>query len=278
MPNQHPIIGIVTDFGEKGTHYIASMKGVILSLSEDVTLIDISHDITPFSLLETSYLIFTMYHYYPSGSVFLIVVDPGVGSQRKIVALQTHSSHYFVGPDNGIFTHLLSSDKIEKVVSVENNAFFRENISQTFHGRDVMAPVAAHLAMGTELEKFGPELSPHELKTLSIRPQFYESKGKIEGIIQYIDSFGTATTNIAIDDYQQIKNTSIRLKPNSKITLIFDGMEYRAEFCTHFSEVEEGNYLFLKGSYGYLEIAKNQGNASKKIGLNLGDQITLEFS
>ncbi|MGV9204970.1 MAG: SAM hydrolase/SAM-dependent halogenase family protein [Promethearchaeia archaeon] len=276
MPNKN-LIGLVTDFGEKGAHYIAGMKGVILNISQDIKLIDISHDITPFSVLETSYLIFTMYQYFPANTVFLIVVDPGVGTSRKIVTLKTHSSHYFVGPDNGIFTHLFSSNNIKEVVSVENEEYFREKISQTFHGRDIMAPVSAYIALGVNLDQLGPKLEVQDLHQVPLDFTFHQESGRIEGIIQYIDSFGTATTNLKLDDDLKLENTSIQIEPSSEMTLISKNKEYSAKFCTHFSEVNPGELLFLKGSYGYLEIAKNQGNAASETRLSVGDPIVLKL-
>ncbi|MFO8020357.1 MAG: SAM-dependent chlorinase/fluorinase [Promethearchaeia archaeon] len=277
MSNQDPIVGIITDFGEKGAHYVASMKGVMLSLSKEIKIIDISHDITPFSILETSYFIFTTYKYFPPKSAFLIVVDPGVGSSRKILALETDSMHYFVGPDNGIFTHLLSSNVIRTAVSVENKEYFRDKVSQTFHGRDIMAPVSAYLASGIELDQLGPEIPLKDLHQLSIISHYRQKSRQIEGMIQHIDSFGTATTNIKMDDEFKIENTSIQIKPSSEITLIYENKEYSANFSSHFSEVDLGELLFLQGSYGYLEIAKNQGNAAAEIGLSVGDHIILDL-
>ena len=127
------IIGLVTDFGAKGHHYVASMKGVILKINPKVKIIDISHNIAPFSIIETSYIVKTTHKYYPEDTVFIVVVDPGVGSSRKIVAIKTVNNQFFVGPDNGIFSNVFSPDDIVECVTVENQNYFFKPISKIFH-------------------------------------------------------------------------------------------------------------------------------------------------
>ncbi len=139
------IIGLVTDFGAKGLHYVASMKGIILKINPKVKIIDISHNIAPFSIIETSYVVKTTHKYYPEDTVFIVVVDPGVGSSREIVAIKTVNNQFFVGPDNGIFSNVFSPDDIVECVTVENQNYFFKPISKIFHGRDIMAPVGAYI-------------------------------------------------------------------------------------------------------------------------------------
>ncbi|MFX1256615.1 MAG: S-adenosyl-l-methionine hydroxide adenosyltransferase family protein [Promethearchaeota archaeon] len=260
------IIALISDFGPKGQHYVASMKGVILKINPKVKIIDISHNISSFSIIEASYLIKSTYKYFPKNSVFLIVVDPGVGSAREIIAIETESHYYFVGPNNGIFHNSLESDNINKCVKIENDEYFHKPVSSTFHGRDIMAPISAYITKGISLEKLGTRL---DLKDLVKYPMEYKERGdnKISCSIQYIDNFGNIITNIKGEMLSLVEGKILIIKRKKG--------ENQGKFVRYFEGVPKNSLLFLIGSSGFLEISINQGNASKYLDLKVGDIIEI---
>ena len=159
------IIALLTDFGTRGQHYVAAMKAVILKFNPLVNIIDISHQISSYSILEASYVLKATYKYFPEDTVFIIVVDPGVGSSREILALKTSTNYFFIGPDNGIFPNVFDASKISECVIVNNTDYFNHPISPTFHGRDIMAPVAAYITRNKHpaLSDLGPYFNYNNL-------------------------------------------------------------------------------------------------------------------
>ncbi len=263
------IIGLITDFGPKGQHYISSIKGVILKINPEINIIDISHNITPFSIIEAAYIIKTVYKHYPKETVFIVVVDPGVGSSRAILGIETIDDYYFVGPNNGIFLNVFSITQISKCIDITNAEYFNNPVSNLFHGRDIMAPVGAYIANGVDLSTFGIEIDvnkiihhPIELKRISDK--------EIRCTIQYIDNFGNITTNIEASSIPLKENVIIKIKLQNKT-------EVSGKFVNFFEEGSENTLLFLVGSSGYLEISKNQGNAAVDLNLRVGDVISIIF-
>ncbi len=269
------VICLLTDFGLKGQHYVASIKGVILKINPDINIIDITHNITPFSIIEASYILKATYKHFPEESIFINVVDPGVGSSREILAIKTLSKHYLIGPNNGIFSGNFAKD-IDECIEIQNDDFFNKPISNTFHGRDIMAPVAAHLISGISFKKFGPKFNIKNLKGIPFTFKINNEKRIIQCIIQYIDSFGNATTNIPMDN-NKIHNSEITLNEGKEIIIEIKEKTFKGFFNLNFSSVPVGSLLFLVGSTGFLEISINQGNASKKLGLKLGDNTTIKL-
>lgn len=270
------IIGLVTDFGAKGHHYVASMKGVILKINPEVDIIDISHNITPFSIIETSYIVKTTHKYYPEDTVFIVVVDPGVGSSREIVAIKTINNQFFVGPNNGIFSNVFSPDDIDECVTVENHNYFLKPISKIFHGRDIMAPVGAYITKNVPLNNFGPSFNPLKFVKYPLKYEISPKNKKITCVIQYIDTFGNLTTNMSLQE-NRILGTSIVLEHGKEIVMLYKNQEYRGKFTSHFESVPPKSILFVKGSSGYLEVSINLGNAAKEIRIELGDEISFSF-
>ena len=268
------VVALLTDFGPLGQHYIASMKAVILKINPNIKIVDISHTISPYSILEASYLIKATYRYFPEYSVFIIVVDPGVGSEREILAFQTNTNFYFIGPNNGIFYNLFNKNDIKECVIITNENYFIKPVSNTFHGRDIMAPVGAHILNGVPLRNFGESFDPDNFVHYNISYEVFEEKKKINCIVQYIDSFGNGTTNIPIEN-NSITGTSLKISEGDTLRLHLKNQEVKGTFSSHFAKVRKGSILFSKGSSGYLEIAINQGNASEQIGFKLGDTITV---
>jgi S-adenosylmethionine hydrolase len=250
------------------------LKGVILKINPNVKIIDISHNISSYSIIEASYLLRTSYKYFPEYTVFIIVVDPGVGSSREILALKTNSNFFFVGPNNGIFFNLFNKKEIKECVLVNNDNYFIKPVSSTFHGRDIMAPVGAHIINGVPLSNFGDQFDPDNIVEYQISLEVLEEKKLINCTIQYIDSFGNITTNIPLDN-ETIQGTSLEIKEGDNLAIKLENQEYKGIYSSHFAKVPRGSFLFLKGSSGYLEISINQGNAAEHIGLKVGDIITI---
>lgn len=272
------IIGLVTDFGQKGQHYVAAMKAVILKINPLVKIIDISHMITPYSIIEASYILKSTYTYFPHGSIFISVIDPGVGSSREIIALKTKSNYYFIGPDNGIFPNFLSAHEISDCRRIQNKDYFNHPISPTFHGRDIMAPVGAYIAKN-EVFPLSDLGSTVEFNNLIKTPVIYEldlENSIITCSIQYIDSFGNGTTTIQVVD-DRIEDLDTTLVEGAKIKLFIKEEKHEGIFTSHFSSVPINTLLFLAGSSGFLEISLNQGNASKKLGFKSGETISVQI-
>ena len=268
------VIALITDFGTRGLHYVASMKGVILKINSNVSIVDITHDISSYSIIETAYLIRSSYKHFPKKTVFIIVVDPGVGSSREILAIKSKSDHFFIGPNNGVLTPL--TEKILMCVEVRNEKYFNQPISNTFHGRDIMAPVAAHITKGIALKELGPYFDIEKIKKFPISYKIDELNKRIEASIQYIDSFGNVTTNIPIRS-NFIKGTALSIVSGTKIKVKFKSLIYEGKVATHFSTEPKNTFLFLIGSSGFLEISKNQGNAAKDLSLQIGDNIEIHL-
>ena len=268
------IIALLTDFGSRGLHYVASMKGVILKINPHALIVDISHDVSSYSIIETAYLIKSCYKYFPKGTIFVIVVDPGVGSSREILAIKSKSNHFFIGPNNGIFSNILKAEKILTCVEVKNEKYFNEPVSHTFHGRDIMAPVAAHVTKGVTLNDLGPYVEVQDIKNVPMIYEIDEDNKEIEATIQFIDSFGNATTNIPIRN-NFVKGTALSLPFGSKINVQFKNKIYEGRLKTHFSTEPKNTIFFLIGSSRFLEISKNQGNAAEHIGFKVEDTITV---
>ncbi|MHA1931463.1 MAG: SAM hydrolase/SAM-dependent halogenase family protein, partial [Promethearchaeota archaeon] len=241
-------------------------------------IIDISHNISPYSIIEASYILKTTYKHFPKATVFIVVVDPGVGSTRKILAIKTISNYFFIGPDNGIFPNTFNITEISECRLIQNEEYFNNPISPTFQGRDIMAPVGASIAKYTNfpLSDLGPKIAFPSLIKLPIIFKLDQENRSIESSIQYIDSFGNVTTAIPMNE-NKIKNSDLTLEDKTKISIFNNNNKYEGIFTSHFSIVPKDSILFLVGSTGFLEISINQGNAAKKLGFKVGDIITIRL-
>ncbi len=273
---QENAICLLTDFGPKGEYYVASMKGVILKHNPSVKLIDISHNVSSYSVIEASYLLKNTYKYFPKGSVFVVVVDPGVGSSRKILAIRTKQDYFFIGPDNGIFPNAIELSEISECVSIENGNYFEKPVSSTFHGRDIMAPVAAYLTKGIQLNTLGPKINLNTIAKVPIPFEIILEKKEIKCSIQFIDSFGNGTTNVSVIN-NEIVGSKWSLKENEVLELKFNNKSFNGKFTSHFAQASLKEFIFLIGSGGYLEISLNKDNAAKAIGFKVGDIISIHL-
>jgi len=249
------IITLLTDFGIED-EYVGIMKGVILSINPSAVIVDITHHISPQDIMDAAYRIKSSYKYFPEKTVHLIVVDPGVGSARPIIAAQIEG-HYLLAPDNGILTPLLDDGDIDNVVYVENSEYFLDSVSRTFHGRDIFAPVAAHISKGLGIMNLGRPANIKELVRFSVAKPFVSDNGELAGIIISIDHFGNLITNI---DYAVFKKFRDTFCCGKEIDFIV-GSKSVTGLSESYSSVKSGMPLAITGSRGYLEIAVNCGSA-----------------
>lgn len=254
-----PIITLLTDFGLRDG-YVAAMKGVILSLAPEAVLVDISHDLPPQDVTAAAFVLASCWQFFPEGTIHLAVVDPGVGSNRRAVAVAAQG-HSFVAPDNGLLSLALAEAPSFDAVTLTNPLYWRTPTpSHTFHGRDVFAPVAAHLAKGIPLAALGEPLG--DLVRLPWPQPLPLAAGGWRGEVVYIDRFGNAITNL----------------PGALVEPYREGWFYAGPFRLRglagtYAEVEPGTPLALIGSHGYLEIAIREGNAAQKGNLQVGTPV-----
>jgi S-adenosyl-L-methionine hydrolase (adenosine-forming) len=256
-----PVITLLTDFGLKDT-YVASMKGVILEICPDARLIDISHLVPPQDVRTGAYLLASVASDFPSGTIHLAVIDPGVGTQRRGLAIGA-DGRFFVGPDNGLFSWVLRPATIWEAYSLENPAYWRTTVSRTFHGRDIFAPVAAHLALGLPACALGPPCTPQR----PLWGDVVESEEEILGEIIHIDHFGNAVTNVP---QEVIERFAAGLR-----TTVWVGALGIATIVETYGDQEPGRVMALIGSSGHLEIAINQDSAAEKYRLRRGDPVRI---
>ncbi len=256
------IITLTTDFGLRDP-YVGQMKGAILKRNITARIIDLTHGISPHDVLGAAVAIRTSYRYFPKGTIHLIVVDPGVGSQRGILAA-AGDHQLFIAPDNGLLTLLALENTIEAVHRVENSSLFPSEVSGTFHGRDIMAPIAAALAGGLPLNKVGPETTFTKCVQLDI-PDPVIDRQSITGQVMHIDHFGNIRTTI------NTRHLS-RFQPSS-FAGIRIGNHAIDSILSTYSEQPPGELIALIDSSGYLELAENRGNAARLTGCKPGDKV-----
>ncbi len=245
-----PIITLITDYGTRD-HYVGALKGVILGLAPDVRIVDVTHEVEPYNVLHAAFVLRQIWPWYPPGTVHLAVVDPGVGSERRIV-LGRYDGRCVVAPDNGLVTLVHRDWPAEALHVVENRAFFLAEPSATFHGRDIMAPVAAHLANGVNPSELGPMTDRLEMLPISSRAE--ATTGGLRGCVLHVDHFGTLVTNILEEQLVERGGSS----PAPEV--LVNGKSIGPLRST-FSEVCSGEPIALMGSCGLLEVAVNQGRA-----------------
>jgi S-adenosylmethionine hydrolase len=260
------IITLLTDFGTED-EYVGLMKGVILSIHPRAAIVDITHQIVSQDVVQAAYTIHASYRYFPPGSVHLIVVDPGVGTGRAVLALEMQK-HFFIAPDNGILTRLLDDGDTTELVRITNTDYFLNPVSRTFHGRDIFAPVCAHVAKGVALSRLGTQMRPHEIVRLDNLQARLLQNGEIVGEIIAIDHFGNLISNIEtrqLAQYRQADQTAgLKIRIGSHV---IHGMS------DTYGNVPSNTALALIGSRGYLEIAVNCGSAARQLNVRRGDTV-----
>ncbi|MBP1698907.1 MAG: uncharacterized protein H6Q41_4095 [Deltaproteobacteria bacterium] len=255
-----PIITLLTDFGTKD-HYVASMKGVILSINPRCLLIDITHQVSPHDIREGAFILSNAYSHFPKGTIHLAVVDPGVGGARRPLLLVTQN-YFFMGPDNGLFTMISRKERVDQIIALDKKKYHHPEVSTTFHGRDIFAPVAAHLSMGVKPNVLGHKID--SLFCLGFEGPFVK-EGKLLGEIVHIDTFGNLVSNI--DEGGHIR--FIQGRP----FVIRVGGEIIRGLKKGYWEGKKDEPIALFGSGGFLEISVKEGNAQKMLKMKRGDPI-----
>ena len=252
------MITLTTDFGLKDP-YVAEMKGAIFTINPDAKLVDITHDVEKFNIRVGAFMLASAAPYFPKGTVHLAVVDPGVGTERRAILVQTKTG-FFVGPDNGVLMLAAQNQGIKHIYELANPKFMLPKVSSTFHGRDIFAPAAAYLDKGVKPHEFGPEV------TDPVTPQYATVKKKnntLIGEVLHIDGFGNIITNIPEKELATPKTVKVKLR----------NVSLKLAFAKTYAQAKPNEPIALIGSHGFLEIALNQGNAAEKFSAEVGDAV-----
>jgi hypothetical protein len=262
----NPIITLTTDYGT-GDHLAGVLKGVILGIAPNATLVDISHHVIPYDLLDGALTIGAAYQYFPPRTIHLVIVDPGVGTHRRPI-LVSGEQHYFVAPDNGVLSLIYEREPTVSVRHITADHYFLNPVSTTFHGRDVFAPVAAWLAKTFQTEAMGEEITDYTRFTL---PRPKPDGSILRGVVLRVDSFGNLMTNFTVGDLPKT------VLAGGNIALELAGKRIEKVVGT-FAQGAAGEPIAILGSSGFLEISVNQGHASRALGVNRGTEVTLALA
>jgi hypothetical protein len=258
------IITLTTDYGTND-HLVGTLKGVILKINPEVTLVDITHNVTPFDLLDGALAIGAAYSYFPPKTIHIVVVDPGVGTERRPL-LVSANNQYFVAPDNGVLSVIYEQEQANMVVRHANaEHYYLQPVSKTFHGRDIFAPVAAWLSKGWQTPSMGDEIQ--DFKRFAL-PRPKESEGTVKGVVMRADAFGNLITNFKQEDLPEaaVGTGAINLQAGNQAV---------TRFVETFAQGNNSEPFAYLGSSGYLEIGVNKGNASRALGLGRGTPVIL---
>ncbi len=260
-----PIITLTTDFGEG--HYVGALKGAILDVCPDASIVDITHNVASHDILEGAFNLLCCYSYFPAGTVHLAVVDPGVGSDRRGIVVATEK-YSFVGPDNGLFSFIFERETVHRVFSVESEKYLRKPVAPTFHGRDVFAPVAAWLVRQTEPEAFGPEITDFvQSATLQVEKK---EPDRLEGEVVYVDRFGNIITSITPEKVSEL------LRQSGSPRFLVNGRKI-SRHHKFYAEAPPEELFSLVGSSGYYEISVAGRQAADILEVKRGDKVQLEM-
>jgi S-adenosyl-L-methionine hydrolase (adenosine-forming) len=255
-------ITLTTDFGAQDW-FVGTMKGVLASLAPQARVIDLNHGLPATDIQAGAFSLASSFRYFPSGTLHLAIVDPGVGTDRAPIAIRT-AEYLFVGPDNGVLSLAAEQEKILEVRRIENPKWALEEVSKTFHGRDIFAPAAAHLLNGVPFSQAGPKVTSFQRLSW---PQISECDQSVSGSVIYVDRYGNAITNIPNRAFVQESLAADVFVKSKRIT--------RVHHC--YQAVAPGKPVCVPGSGGYLEIAINQGNAAERLKLSVGSPITVKW-
>jgi S-adenosylmethionine hydrolase len=260
-----PIITLTTDFG-LNDHFIGTMKGVILSIEPDAEIIDICHAVQAFDVLDGALTISQAYSYFPTGTVHMVIVDPGVGTARRPL-LVTSERHHFVAPDNGVLSLVYQKEERLSARHVTGEHYFLQPVSNTFHGRDVFSPIAAYVAKGVDPAKFGEEIKDF-VRFVAPKPKAV-NENTLRGVVLKVDRFGNLITNIMPQDAPML------FTENPGAFKIVVGQREITEIKSAYAEGAPGEVFGILGSMGYLEIAANRGAAAQLLGVGKGTDVSI---
>ena len=265
---RRPVITLLTDFGHRDP-YVASMKGVILSLCPEAQVVDISHEVPKFDVRAGALILAQAAPWFPDGTVHVGVVDPGVGTARRAIVVVSRRFS-FVGPDNGLLMLAAMRDGLRAVYAIERADLMLERVSRTFHGRDIFAPVAARIASGLDPSEVGPEIKDY------VVPSFAEPRldGPVAlGEVMYIDGFGNIITNLPEDFLAQLGASE-----GSELAIRLGGRELRVRLRSAYGEARPGELLALIDSWGMLEVAVSLGSAAERLGVKPGERVEVRLT
>ncbi len=261
------VIAFLTDFGYRDP-YVAAMKGVALSINPAAKLVDVSHEVPSFDVDAGAFTLLASYRYFPPGTVFVVVVDPGVGSGRRAIAIATRS-YYFVGPDNGVLIPAAEDDGIELVVELSNPEYWRHPVSASFHGRDIFTPAAAWISRGVPLRALGRVVDPTTLVRRGIELRMAVEGGCAKLRVIHIDKFGNVVLSQRFDELAR----AIGLSTGSRARVVARGREFVARVLRVFSEAGRGELVLYRDSFDFAELAVNLGSARDLLGVERGDEV-----
>ena len=256
-----PVITLLTDFGTVD-YFVGAVKGAILSVNPQAVITDITHEIPPQDIDAGAFTLMAAYQTFPPGTIHVAVVDPGVGSARRPIIVKTEK-HFFVGPDNGLFTYIYDREPEPQTFHITAVKYFRHPTSSTFHGRDIFAPVAAELSMGTKPERFGPLIKDVVRVRSSLKP-VVQKDGRIQGRIIHIDRFGNCITNITQELFDRGTDSTLSIKRKTI-----------RSFNTSYNDGPTDEVFAIWGSAGFLEISVKNGSAARLLKADAGDGVVL---
>ena len=256
-----PLITLTTDFG-LADHYVGVMKGVILSICPRARIVDISHGVSAYEIAEAAFTLSQAYHYFPRGAVHVVVVDPGVGTSRRPILAQA-AGQYFIAPDNGVLSMMYAREK-HKVRAISSTRYFLQPVSNTFHGRDIFAPVAAHLAGGIMPARLGKLIDDY--LRLDFDKPARTGRRAWTGAILKVDRFGNLVTNFSVADFPDLDKRAFEMAV---------GSQRINAFARHYAERGPGEAFLIVGSAGYYEVSVGQASAAKLLGCGAGAPLEL---
>ncbi len=259
----NPIITLTTDYGTND-HLVGTLKGVILKINPDVTIVDITHEVAPYDVLDGALAIASAYRYFPARTIHVVIVDPGVGTERRPL-LVSGETQYFVAPDNGVLSLVYEQETALLVRHATAEHYFLQPVSKTFHGRDIFAPVAGWLSKGWQSASMGEEINDYKRFAL---PKPKAADGVTQGTVLRMDHFGNLITNFRPDDMPDgaLKSGTLKMQVNGKEV---------KRLVETFAQGEPGEPVALVGSSGFIEIAVNKGNAARVVGAGRGAAVVV---
>lgn len=262
------LVTLTTDFGTKD-YFVGAIKGVMHGINPDVNIVDISHEVLSYDIWGAAYLVGSMYRYFPEYTIHIVVVDPGVGSQRRPILAVT-DKRYFLAPDNGVLSFIFNDPDFSKVLHINADHYFLSMKGSTFHARDIFAATAGWMSKGVEVEKIGDEITDYVRFNVPVCRK--ESDTALSGEVLYIDKFGNSITNISIDDIEAMAGETGK----SAYTVNLKDRNF-ASVAPFYAAIPKGEAGVIVNGNGYLEIYVNQGDARKSLGLRRGEKIQLVF-
>lgn len=265
------IISLLTDFGARD-EYVGVIKGVIYGINAEATIVDLSHEVPPQDVRSAAHILLSAYGYFPEGSIHMAVVDPGVGSKRKILAAKI-SGHLFLAPDNGLLGPVMAHGRTEALVTVQAPGLYLQPVSQTFHGRDIFAPLAAHLSLGCGIKRLGNPLEPAQTVLLPHESPRFNARGALCGRVVRVDHFGNLITDISLE---QLTTQGFWEQPALLVIQMEGASIEGVGGC--YADAHPGQLLALIGSSNFLEIAVSMGNAAETLKTQAGAEVTVSKS